>query len=164
MLFSFFIIYTIILSGGETMKLKLIIDKKYVQTQIHICNDKDDLEVRKLYQIVNSAVNASLTAYDDDKIYMLPCAEIIHIYTQDQKVFAATKTGTYRIRQRMYELEEQLDQSRFLRVSNSEIVNLKKIKHMDTSITGTIRMYLDGDLEAYVSRRYVGKIKKALGI
>lgn len=146
------------------MKIKLIIDKKYEETQIHIYNDKDSLEARKLYHIVNSAVNTSLTAYIGEEIYMLPCTDIIHIYTQQQKVYAATKAGTYILRQRMYELEEQLDQSRFLRVSNSEIVNLKKIKHMDTSVTGTIRMYLDGDMEAYVSRRYVTKIKKALGI
>lgn len=146
------------------MKLKLIIDKKYSETQIHILSDKDSLEARKLYQVVNMTVNASLTAYDKDEIYMILCTDIIHIYTQEQKVYAETKTGIYILRQRLYELEEQLDQSIFLRISNSEIVNLKKIKRMDTSITGTIRMYLDSDIESYVSRRYMKKIKTALGI
>ena len=62
------------------------------------------------------------------------------------------------------ELEEKLDTSRFLRISNSEIVNLRKIQRMDTSLTGTVKMYLDENIETYVSRRYVTRIKRALGI
>ena len=58
-------------------------------------------------------------------------------------------------------MEEKLDKTRFVRISNSEIVNLRKIKRMDTSITGTIKMYLEGEIETYVSRRYVSKIKTA---
>ena len=146
------------------MKIKLIINKKYEEPQILICNEKDDLEIRNLYHMVNATVNTSLTAYDGDKICMILCSDIIHIYTQEQKVYVATINGIYQLRQRLYELEEQLDQSKFLRISNSEIVNLKKVKRMDTSITGTIRMYLDGDIETYVSRRNVKKIKNALGI
>ena len=45
-----------------------------------------------------------------------------------------------------------------------EIVNIKKIKKLDTSLTGTICMYLEGEKMTYVSRRYVSKIKKVLGI
>ena len=61
-------------------------------------------------------------------------------------------------------MEEKLDATRFLRISGSEIVNLHKIKRLDTGITGTIKMYLQENMETYVSRRYVAKIKKALGI
>ena len=35
---------------------------------------------------------------------------------------------------------------------------------LDLSITGTIRMTLEGGVTAYVSRRYVKKIKQALGL
>jgi len=35
---------------------------------------------------------------------------------------------------------------------------------LDTSMTGTIHMYLDGEVETYVSRRYVSKIKQVLGM
>ena len=61
-------------------------------------------------------------------------------------------------------MEEQLDNRKFVRISNSEIVNIKKIKKLDTSLTGTICMYLEGEKMTYVSRRYVSKIKKVLGI
>lgn len=146
------------------MKIKLIFNQKYEDTQIHICSKDNTPEIGKLYRIIDSAVNASITAYEEDKICLLSSADIIHIFTQDLKVYIATINGVYRSHQRLYELEQELDESRFIRVSNSEIVNIKKIKRLDTSLTGTIRMYLDCDREAYVSRRYVTKIKKALGI
>ena len=72
--------------------------------------------------------------------------------------------GTYQIRLRLYEAEERLDNSKFVRISNSEIVNLKKVKSLDLSFVGTICMELSNGTVSYVSRRYVSKIKKVLGL
>jgi DNA-binding LytR/AlgR family response regulator len=63
----------------------------------------------------------------------------------------------------LYELEERLD-NRFVRISNSEIVNLKKVKSLDLSFVGTICMELSNGEVSYVSRRYVSKMKKILGL
>lgn len=146
------------------MEIKLIIDPKFKKPEIHICHKEAKEEALSLYEAVNTMVNTMLTAYDEDGVCMLISSEIIRVYTQNQKVMAATAKGTYQLRQRLYEIEEILDGSRFLRISNSEIVNIKKIRRMDTSITGTIKMYMDAGMVTYVSRRYVSKIKKALGI
>ncbi len=146
------------------MKIKLIIDKKYTEPEIHICNEEKNKEIERLAQIVSDAVNTTITGYAENGVELLSCETIIRIYTENQKIYAATSNGTYRLHQRLFELEEILDSKRFIRISNSEIVNLRKIKRLDTSITGTIRMYLQGDNETFVSRRYVAKIKKVLEI
>ena len=52
----------------------------------------------------------------------------------------------------------------FVRISHLEIVNLKKVKNLDLSFVGTICMELSNGDMCYVSRRYVKKIKKVLGI
>ena len=72
--------------------------------------------------------------------------------------------GIYDLRERLYELEGRLDRHVFVRISHSEIVNLKKVTALDLSLTGTIRMTLAGDTVCYVSRRYVKKIKEAIGL
>lgn len=95
---------------------------------------------------------------------ILTCESIIRIYTENQKIYAATANGICRVQQRLFELEELLDGRWFIRISNSEIVNLRKIKRLDTSVTGTILMYLQADIKTFVSRRYVSKIKKVLEI
>ncbi len=68
------------------------------------------------------------------------------------------------VRHRLYELEEALDKRRFLRISNSEIVNIKKIRDMDLRVTGRICIRFTDGSQTYVSRRYIPRIKKSLGI
>ena len=70
----------------------------------------------------------------------------------------------YQLRLRLYELERRLPGDRFVRVSHSEIVNLRKVTALDLSLTGTIRMTLTGGVTVYVSRRYVKKIREVLGL
>ena len=61
-------------------------------------------------------------------------------------------------------LEGRLDRHTFVRISHSEIISLRKITALDLSLTGTIRVTLEGGAVSYVSRRYVRKIKEALGL
>ena len=84
------------------------------------------------------------------------------IYAGNGKVFAATNNGEYILRLRLYEIEERLNPSQFVRISNSEIINLKKVKNFDLSFTGTICVELMNGTTTYVSRRYVPK--KILGM
>ena len=79
-------------------------------------------------------------------------------------MLAYTDQGCYTLRLRLYEAEERLNKKTFVRISNSEIVNLRKIKNFDFSITGTICIRLTDGSTSYVSRRYVQKIKKILGV
>jgi len=51
-----------------------------------------------------------------------------------------------------------------VRISNSEIINLRKVKAFDLSLAGTIQVSLLNGTVTYVSRRYVPKIKQVLGI
>ena len=67
------------------------------------------------------------------------------------------------MRARLYELEETL-KKQFVRISNSEIVNLQKVKSFDLSFTGTICVSLSDGTVTYVSRRYVSKIRQVLGL
>ena len=57
-----------------------------------------------------------------------------------------------------------LSGSSFVRISNSEIVNFGHVTSLDTSISGTISLRMTNGDKAYVSRRYVSKIKKYLGL
>ena len=105
-----------------------------------------------------------IAGFDKNEVVLLEQNEIVRIYTADSKVFAATEKGEYQIRLRLYELETRLDKKKFVRISNSEIINLGKVKSFDLSFTGTICVSLSGGGVTYASRRYVSKIKQVLGI
>ena len=97
-------------------------------------------------------------------MYIIKEEDILHIFAEKQKVVAITRNGRYIIHSRLYELEERLNKRLFVRISNSEIINVKKILRLDASLSGTIAVYIEGDIKTYASRRYVPKIKKILGL
>ena len=90
--------------------------------------------------------------------------EILRLYARDGKVFAVTPAGEYALRLRLYEAEARLSPQRFARISHAEIINLKKVRQFDLSLSGTIQVRLCDGSVTYVSRRYVGKLKQRLGI
>lgn len=116
--------------------------------------------VKKLSENVPDIISGSR----NEKMEVLEQADLIRVYANAGKVFAVTPKGEYLLRLRLYELEERLNPDRFVRISNSEIINLKKVKSFDLSITGTICVQLTNGTVTYVSRRYVSKLKKILGI
>lgn len=146
------------------MKCKLDINPKYEELEVRVCSGQDTKQVRDTYKAVQAIFDLSLMAYRGNEAIPVNGKDIIRIFGQNKKVYVATAGGTFLLHERLYELEEKLDGTKFLRISGSEIVNLHKIERLDTGITGTIKMYLQENMETYVSRRYVSKIKKALGI
>ena len=106
----------------------------------------------------------ALTGWRGDVAVPLPAAEILRCYGEEKGVKVQTTQGVYDLKERLYELESKLDRHTFVRISHSELVNLEKVTALDLSLTGTIRMILAEDTVCYVSRRYVKKIKEALGL
>ncbi|WP_191398080.1 LytTR family DNA-binding domain-containing protein [Flavonifractor sp. An306] len=105
-----------------------------------------------------------LTGWRGDVAVPLGAAEILRCYGEEKGVKVQTTQGVYDLKERLYELESKLDRHTFVRISHSELVNLEKVTALDLSLTGTIRMTLAEDTVCYVSRRYVKKIKEALGL
>lgn len=97
-------------------------------------------------------------------MYLLNQNNIETIYTEDGKVFARENGNKYLIKKRLYELEEILNPDKFVRISNSEIVNMKKVQKMNFKFSGTIILYFTNEEKTYVSRRYLKKIKEYLRI
>ncbi len=107
--------------------------------------------------------DGTLPGFRGERAFLLETASLTCLYAQDKGVFARREDGeVFALRLRLYELEEKLDRHTFVRISHSEMVNLKKITALDLKLSGTIRISLSDGTECYASRRYVKKIKEAL--
>ena len=148
------------------MKLEIKIDTAIVEPETVITTSAMTDEVNRVVNYISNLENTSfmITGQKDGKIELLDQENIIRLYAENGKMFAKLEQAAYQIRLRLYELEERLDNEKFVRISNSEIVNLKKVKGLDLSFAGTICMELENGEVSYVSRRYVSKIKKKLGL
>lgn len=148
------------------MKLNINIDAGAKEPEIMITTAHMTEDVNRVVEFVSRLEDAPtiISGIREDKIELLDQESIIRIYAEEGKIVAKTEQGLYQIRMRLYEVEERLDNGKFVRISNSEIVNLKKVKSLDLSFVGTICMELSNGEVSYVSRRYVSKIKKVLGL
>ena len=148
------------------MKLNINIDTGAKEPEIMITTAHMTEDINRVVDFVSRLDDAPtiISGIREDKVELLDPEVIVKIYAEDSKVFAQTEKGSYQIRLRLYEAEERLDSSKFVRISNSEIVNLKKVKSLDLSFVGTICMELSNGEVSYVSRRYVSKIKRVLGL
>ena len=79
-------------------------------------------------------------------------------------MYAVTAQGEYTLRLRLYEAEERLAGGHFVRISNSELVNLRQVRRFHLGLSGTIQVQMSDGGTTYVSRRYMPKLKQILGI
>lgn len=145
------------------MQLEVKIDSSYLEPKVIILTASMTEDVNTILNKLSDAPQI-ISGSKDNKIEVIEPADLIRIYTGAGKVFAVTSKGEYVLRLRLYEVEGRLPAHQFVRISNSEIINLKNVNNFDLSFTGTICVKLSNGTTTYVSRRYVSKIKKILGI
>ncbi len=146
------------------MEIEIKIDSSLAEPKIIVMTNAMTEELQRLLQKLADPSPQVITGVRDQRLEVLDPSTFIRIYANGGKSYAVTEKGEYVLRLRLYELEERLDKKTFVRISNSEIIHLKKVSCFDLSFTGTICVkFLDGSA-TYVSRRYVSKIKQLLGI
>ena len=145
------------------MHIKKEIDSKYKEIELHVCNREASAEVDDVVRELHELYDRKIAGTDTrGNRCMLNPGEIVSAYAEGQKVMVLGAGGIYTVQKKLYELEEELGERNFVRISKSEIVNIMKIKNLDMSITGTIKLVMKNDYETFVSRRNVGKIKERL--
>jgi DNA-binding LytR/AlgR family response regulator len=153
-------------------KIQIEIDQNCIEPEVIIRTNRMTDEVQDIVQKLSAVKQEVLVGFKEDNArsleihnaQILEMQDIIRVYAADKKVFAQTKDSEFILRTRLYELEERFDKAQFVRISKSEIVNLKSIKNLDFSFTGTIEITFTDDTKSSVSRRYVPKIKQVLGM
>lgn len=147
------------------MKVEIQIDPELEEPLVVLRVPSPTEEVERLAQrLRGEAAPQPFTVYTEREAVRVSRSMVLRFYAEDKGVFCQTGRGAFAVRRRLYELEEELAGTRFVRVSNSEIVNLDRVTGLDLTLAGTIKMTLEGGTVCWVSRRYVKKIKQALGL
>ena len=133
-------------------------------TRIVITTDEVNEEVNELVRRLSFDSPKVLAGFRDESVELLDPSSIIRIFSSSGKVFAKTRDGEYVLRLRLYDVEDRLKPSDFVRISNSEIINLSKVQSFDLNFAGTICVRFTDGSTSYVSRRYVAEIKRILGM
>ncbi len=103
-----------------------------------------------------------LACYKDGAEYYFSLSEVLFFETEGDVVYAHTRNDSYKIKQRLYELEELLPKS-FVRASKSSIVNTARIHSVRKNLTASSLVeFPRTSKRIYVSRRYYPELKARL--
>lgn len=95
-------------------------------------------------------------------ISIIPVQDVIYFFSKEQHNYCKTEKGEFRLKKKMYELEENLDKKQFIRISNSCIANVKYIKKFDLSKIGSIVVRFMDDTTSVVAKRRISYVMKFL--
>ena len=149
-------------NGEKYIEIK--IEENCIEPKVLIVTDKVTDGINEIVKRLSGGQSQTIAGFQGGQVVVLEPEEIVRIYAANGKVYAEAEQGTYLLRLRLYEMEQRLANKSFVRISNGEIINLKKVKGFDLSFTGTICVSLSNGTVTYVSRRYVSKIRHLLGI
>ena len=146
------------------MKIEFLRDPEQKETKIVVVASEQNEKTQALVDELERMLGDTVKAYDGDRICILKEADLLRVYSEGQRVFCQTDEGIFALRSRLYEMEETLDPNCFVRISKCEIVNVRRILHLDVALTGTIGITLEGNVKTYTSRRYMSKLKAIFGL
>lgn len=145
------------------MKIELDIDDKYPDTDIKITAPRLTQDIEKIISFMR-ILDRKITAKKDDETYLLDAEKILYIEAVERNTFIYTTETTYESDLKLYELEQELLEQDFIRISKQSIVNLRKVKSLKADINRKIRITLQNGEQIIVSRMYSEELRKRLGV
>lgn len=143
------------------MKYSLIIDKNKEEEVIVIAHERHEL-VEKIEKLVFNN-DKELTGYLDDEIIILDISKIACFISSDNNVYALVGENRYRVKKRLYQIEEILDGD-FIKINQSCIANINQISRFKASFNGFLEVIFKNGYKDYVSRRELKNVKGRMGI
>ena len=134
------------------------------ETEVEIRFRERDQEVDNLVRAISSSDDSLAGINDKGDTEIIYISQILYIEAVDRDVFVYKAEGVYRIRKTLYELEDDLKDKLFVRISKSTIVNIKAIKSIAPEDFRRVKLLLKNGEYLIVSRSYANSFKSAIGM
>jgi len=140
------------------MKFKLIIDTEKEEEVVITAHQRTVL-IDEIESLISKHTDR-IPGYTEDDIKMLSVSEIECVTVVDGKTYAIdSKNRHYRLKQRLYELEQQLPSS-FIRINKSTLANEACLDRFKVTYAGSVDAIFKCGYRDYVSRRCFVQIKR----
>ena len=144
--------------------MKIIIEEPQSGEDEHIIVKCHKMTPELLRALSLLKAHDKLVAYNGNDIHRIESVSIYYFEVVDNKTFIYCKDKVYESKQKLYELEDLLENNDFLRISKSVILNLRKIKSLSPALNGRFEASLDNGERVIISRQYVSDLKRRLGV
>ena len=145
------------------MKITVNVDEKLDDTEIKISCRQVTPDIENMVAMLQM-MNQQLAGTKENENYLVAVSKILYIEALERKTFVYADENVYESKLKLYEMEEKLCRSGFLRVSKSCLVHLKFIKSIRNDVERKLRLTLENGEQIMVSRQYADEIKKRMGV
>jgi len=144
------------------VKLRIEISDGASEDEVIIRCGRVDETIAKLQEYILSLSTPKLAFFKGTQEFYLPLEEVLFFETEGEQVFAHTSNDAFKVKRRLYELEELLPRP-FTRVGKGTIVNASRIYAIDRNLTSSSQVRFTGTHKhIYVSRRYYKALKEKM--
>ncbi|MDI9470122.1 MAG: LytTR family DNA-binding domain-containing protein [Bacillota bacterium] len=126
--------------------------------EITVCAKEKNERVEKLLSVLSEHSRQLVSSLQFSEKYHVNSSSVILIMRDGRYVTAKTVEGDYTIKDALARVEESLDPAWFVRISQSEIINLRYLKNWDFVGGGIIQVKMEYGIVSYTSRRYAKQI------
>lgn len=143
--------------------MKLIIEETpdCEETEVRIRCGLITPELRELISLIRLHT-FSVEVRRDGETFYLRLEDILYFEAVDGRTFAYTDEGVYELSLKLYQLEDELAKTSFLRVSRTAVLNLAKLKSVKGLINGRMLGTLENGEQIVINRSHVDALKKKL--
>lgn len=147
------------------MKVQLEIDRHILEDLVTIAARQHTSQISQLVEYVQKLdmVRDRLKVKRGEEVYLLDTQEMYRLVIEDRKLHIKTQSEDFTTNLRLYQVKDLLP-SNFLRISQSEVINLDYLDHLQVTPNGLVKIILKNRDFTYSSRRYLKNIKEALGL
>lgn len=145
------------------MKISINIDPSLKDTEIVVNCAALTPETESMIAALR-IMDSQMTVIKDDESYIIDIAKIVYIESVDRRTFVYTENECYETKLKLYETEERLCGSGFLRISRSCLVHLRFVRSIKSEFDRKLRLTLENGEQMIVSRQYADELKKRLGV
>lgn len=146
-------------------KVRTNISNEFQSIEVCINAPEKNEDVQRLENELlskNSKSIKQIIAMQNNDIFIINVSDVIIFFSEEKNNFCKTKDGAYKIKEKLYYLEDVLPSKDFIRISNSAIVNINHVKCFNTSIIGKIIVKFKDGNEEGVSKRRTAEIMRFL--
>ena len=146
------------------MKIRIEVVGDLSEDEVTIRCGRVDDTIQKIHQFIIDQTQSGkkITFYKDNQEFYFPLEDVLFFETEGEYIFAHTANDAYRIKYRLYELEEMLPKD-FARAAKSTIVNIRQVYSITRNLTASsLVKFVGSHKQVYVSRYYYNELRQRL--
>lgn len=103
-----------------------------------------------------------LIGSENGRSYRILVPDIFYIESVDKRTFIYTKEMVFESEKRLYQLEDELREYDFVKVSRTCLMNVNELVHIRTLSNSRLEAELSNGEKVIVSRTYIPEIKRKI--